>query len=130
MTVPEPVAADARSAEPVFRRILLKLSGEALMGDREYGMDLATVDAIAAEGTGNPFFTTDTAAALRSLEIGAEALLMGKHGVEGVYDGDPDTDPTAAFLPKLSHLEAIERGLKVMDTTALSLCMDYNIPIY
>src|SRR5205085_3675146 len=83
-----------------------------------------------AAGTGNPFFTTDTAAALRSLEIGAEALLMGKHGVEGVYDGDPDTDPNAAFLPTLTHLEAIERGLKVMDTTALSLCMDNDIPIY
>jgi uridylate kinase len=83
-----------------------------------------------AAGTGNPFFTTDTAAALRSLEIGAEALLMGKHGVEGVYDGDPDTDPDATFLPKLTHLEAIERGLKVMDTTALSLCMDNDIPIY
>src|SRR2546430_14565 len=83
-----------------------------------------------AAGTGNPFFTTDTAAALRSLEIGAEALLMGKHGVEGVYDGDPETDPNATFLPRLTHLEAIERGLKVMDTTALSLCMDNNIPIY
>src|SRR5207245_11578658 len=68
-----------------------------------------------AAGTGNPFFTTDTAAALRSLEIGAEALLMGKHGVEGVYDGDPDTDPTAASLPKLLHLEAIERGPQVME---------------
>ncbi len=226
MTVPEARAAEAGSTEPAFRRVLLKLSGEALMGDREYGMDLATVEAIAAElvevhasgvevaivvgggniyrgmaaaaegmdratadyagmlatllnalalqdaleragaatrvlsaievaevaepyirrrairhlekrrivlfaaGTGNPFFTTDTAAALRSLEIGAEALLMGKHGVEGVYDGDPDTDPDARFLPRLSHLEAIERGLKVMDTTALSLCMDNDIPIY
>jgi uridylate kinase len=226
MTVPETRAADTGSAQPAFHRVLLKLSGEALMGEREYGMDLATVDAIAAElvevhasgvevaivvgggniyrgmaaaaegmdratadyagmlatllnalalqdaleragaatrvqsaiaveevaepyirrrairhlekrrivlfaaGTGNPFFTTDTAAALRSLEIGAEALLMGKHGVEGVYDGDPDTDPDATFLPKLTHLEAIERGLKVMDTTALSLCMDNDIPIY
>ena len=226
MTAPEQVAAEAGSAEPAVRRILLKLSGEALMGDREYGMDLATMDAIAAElvevhasgvevaivvgggniyrgmaaaaegmdratadyagmlatllnalalqdaleragaatrvqsaiaveevaepyirrrairhlekrrivlfaaGTGNPFFTTDTAAALRSLEIGAEALLMGKHGVEGVYDGDPETDPNATFLPRLTHLEAIERGLKVMDTTALSLCMDNDIPIY
>jgi uridylate kinase len=226
MTVPEARTADAGSAQPAFRRVLLKLSGEALMGDREYGLDLATIEAIAAElvevhasgvevaivvgggniyrgmaaaaegmdratadyagmlatllnalalqdaleragaatrvlsaievaevaepyirrrairhlekrrivlfaaGTGNPFFTTDTAAALRSLEIGAEALLMGKHGVEGVYDGDPDTDPDARFLPRLSHLEAIERGLKVMDTTALSLCMDNDIPIY
>ena len=79
---------------------------------------------IFAAGTGNPFFTTDTAAALRALEIGAEAILMAKHGVAGVYDGDPRTDATASFLPELTHLEAIERGLRVMDTTALSLCMD------
>src|SRR5262249_30138358 len=79
---------------------------------------------IFAAGTGNPFFTTDTAAALRALEIGAEAILMGKNNVEGVYDGDPRIDPNAAFIPQLTHLEAIERGLKVMDTTALSLCMD------
>jgi uridylate kinase len=219
-----PVAA--ATARMAFRRVLLKLSGEALMGPRDFGVDLPTVETIAAEivavqragvevsivvgggniyrgmaaaaegmdratadysgmlatilnalalqdalerqgadtrvlsaievqevaepyirrrairhlekgrvvlfaaGTGNPFFTTDTAAALRSLEIGAEAILMGKHGVEGVYDGDPDEDPDARFLPKLTHLDAIERGLKVMDTTALSLCMDNGIPIY
>jgi uridylate kinase len=210
----------------VFRRVLLKLSGEALMGERDYGIDLATVDRIGREilevhedglelavvmgagniyrgvaaaadgmdratgdymgmlatllnsmalqdaleraggtsrlmsaipasqvaepyirrrairhlekgrvvlfaaGTGNPFFTTDTAAALRALEIGAEAILMAKNGVEGVYDGDPNTDPSARFLPRLTHLEAIEKGLKVMDTTALSLCMDNRLPIY
>jgi uridylate kinase len=199
-----------------FSRVLLKLSGEALMGERSYGIDLATVDRIAREirevhedghelavvigagniyrgmaaaaegmdratgdymgmlatllnsmalqdaleraggktrlmsairrrairhlkkgrvvifagGTGNPFFTTDTAAALRSLEIGAEAILMAKNGVEGVYDGDPNTNPDARFLPHLTHLEAIEKGLKVMDTTALSLCMDNRLPIY
>ena len=223
---PEAAPAAARAAAPAFRRVLLKLSGEALMGDREYGMDHATIQEIAAEivdvqrqgvevaivvgggniyrgmaaaaegmdratadysgmlatilnalalqdalerqgantrvlsaievqevaepyirrrairhlekarivifaaGTGNPFFTTDTAAALRSLEIGAEAILMGKHGVSGVYDGDPDADADARFLPELTHIEAIERGLKVMDTTALSLCMDNDIPIY
>jgi uridylate kinase len=218
---------DARaSGEPVFHRILLKLSGEALMGAREYGIDLPTVETIAAEigdvrecgvevaivigggnfyrgmaaaaegmdratadyagmlatvlnsltlqdalerggattrvlsaievaaiaepyirrrairhlekdrivifaaGTGNPFFTTDTAAALRALEIGADAILMAKHAVEGVYDGDPRTDPHASFLPEITHREAIERGLKVMDTTALSLCMDNQLPIY
>jgi uridylate kinase len=209
-----------------FNRVLLKLSGEALMGERSYGIDLATVDRIAREirevredghelavvigagniyrgvaaaaegmdratgdymgmlatllnsmalqdalerasgesrlmsaiavsdvaepyirrrairhlekgrvvifagGTGNPFFTTDTAAALRSLEIGAEAILMAKNGVEGVYDGDPNTNSDAHFLPRLTHLEAIEKGLKVMDTTALSLCMDNRLPIY
>ena len=85
---------------------------------------------IFAAGTGNPFFTTDTAAALRALEIGADAILMGKNGVDGVYDGDPAEDPSATFLPELTHREAIERGLKVMDTTALSLCMDNALPIY
>lgn len=213
-------------AEPVFKRIMLKLSGEALMGSLEYGtdpervraiagqvhevadsgvevavvvgagniyrglqgaaagMDRATADymgmlatvlnaltlqdalekagtytrvvsaievtevcepyirrrairhlekgrvVIFAAGTGNPFFTTDTAAALRALEIHADAILMAKHGVEGVYDSDPSENPDATFLPELSHMEAIERGLGVMDSTALSLCMDNNLPIH
>ena len=212
--------------EPVFKRILLKLSGEALMGDLDYGtdpevvrqiarqiqglhdrgvevavvlgagniyrgvsaaaedMDRATADymgmlaivlnaltlqdaleklgvhtrvqsaitisevaepyirrramrhlekgrvVIFAAGTGNPFFTTDTAAALRALEIHAEAILMAKNGVEGVYDSDPATNPEAKFIPAITHREAIERGLKVMDSTALSLCMDNDLPIY
>jgi uridylate kinase len=85
---------------------------------------------IFAAGTGNPFFTTDTAAALRALESGAEAILMAKNGVAGVFDGDPKSDSGARFLPKLTHRQAIERGLKVMDTTALSLCMDNELPIY
>jgi uridylate kinase len=85
---------------------------------------------IFAAGTGNPFFTTDTAAALRALEIGAEAILMAKNSVAGVFDGDPRENPDATFLPELTHLEAIERGLRVMDTTALSLCMDNKLPIY
>jgi uridylate kinase len=85
---------------------------------------------IFAAGTGNPFFTTDTAAALRALEIGADTLLMAKNGVAGVYDGDPRLDVNATFLPQLTHLEAIERGLKVMDTTALSLCMDNKLSIH
>jgi uridylate kinase len=85
---------------------------------------------IFAAGTGNPFFTTDTAAALRALEINAEGILMAKHGVEGVLDGDPRVDPEAQLVPELTHLQAIERGLKVMDTTALSLCMDNRLPIY
>ena len=85
---------------------------------------------IFAAGTGNPFFTTDSAAALRALEIGADTILMAKNGVAGVYDGDPRTDPTARFIPQLTHLEAIERGLRVMDTTALSLCMDNKLTIH
>jgi uridylate kinase len=213
-------------AKPAFQRVLVKLSGEALMGDLEFGTDAETVDAIASQlkrvrdrgvevsvvtgggniyrglqgaaagmdratadymgmlaivlnaltlqdalekqgvhtrvlsaltisevaepyirrramrhlekgrivifaaGTGNPFFTTDTAAALRALEIGAEAILMGKNATKGVYDGDPRTDPDATFLAALTHLEAIERGLRVMDTTALSLCMENRLPIH
>jgi uridylate kinase len=209
-----------------FNRVLLKLSGEALMGPREYGLDAGTIDRLAAElvdvrasglevalvigggniyrgraagaqgidratadymgmlatvlnaltlqdalekqgahtrvlsaiqvtevaepyirrravrhlekgrvvifaaGTGNPYFTTDTAAALRALEIGAEAILMAKNGVEGVLDGDPRQSADAKLIPELTHLQAIERGLKVMDTTALSLCMDNRLPIH
>ncbi|HET9460920.1 MAG TPA: UMP kinase [Gaiellaceae bacterium] len=216
----------ARPSGTPFRRALLKLSGEALLGEREYGIDPTTVVAISEEivavheagtelavvvgagniyrgmaaaaegmdratadyagmlatllnaltlqdaferlgvhtrvqsaiavsevaepyirrrairhlekgrvvifaaGTGNPFFTTDTAAALRALEIGAGAILMAKNRVQGVYDGDPREDANARFLPEITHLEAIERGLKVMDTTALSLCMDNRLPIY
>ena len=227
MTVqPEEAERALTGALSPFRRVLLKLSGEALMGEQEYGIDPATVARIADEivevqsgglelaivvgagniyrgiaaaadgmdrttgdyagmlatvlnalalqdalerlgaltrvlsalevsevaepyirrramrhlekgrivifaaGTGNPFFTTDTAAALRALEIGAEALLMGKNGTSGVFDGDPRTDPDAVFLPQLTHLEAIERGLRVMDTTALSLCMENRLPIH
>ena len=85
---------------------------------------------IFAAGTGNPFFTTDTAAALRALEIHAEAILMAKNGVEGVYDADPRERPEARFLHAISHREAIERRLQVMDSTALSLCMDNSLPIH
>ena len=219
-------ARELPTTAPAFTRVLLKLSGEALMGAREYGIDLPTVDGIAAEildvrehgvevaivigagnfyrgmaaaaqgmdratadyagmlatmlnsitlqdalersgaatrvqsaieiaeiaepyirrrairhlekdrivifaaGTGNPFFTTDTAAALRALEIGADAILMAKHAVEGVLDGDPRVDSKAKLITAITHREAIERGLKVMDTTALSLCMDNNLPIH
>jgi uridylate kinase len=218
-----PTDVDGR---PAFRRVLLKLSGEALMGERDYGIDLHELEQIAEEiyelreggveiaivvgagniyrgmsaaaegmdratadyagmlatvlnslalqdvlerrglhtrvlsaiqvsevaepyirrrairhlekgrvvifaaGTGNPFFTTDTAAALRALEIGADAILMAKHAVEGVLEGDPRIDPDAELVPELTHLQAIERGLRVMDTTALSLCMDNGLPIY
>jgi uridylate kinase len=211
---------------PAFKRVLIKLSGEALMGPLEYGIDPDTVAAIAAElkevhdrgveiaivqgggnvyrglaaaaegmdratadymgmlatvlnalalqdalekldvhtrvqsaltisevaepyirrramrhlekgrivifaaGTGNPFFTTDTAAALRALELHAEVILMGKNGVEGVYSADPRHDSTAEFIPEISAREALSRGLRVMDSTALSLCMDNHLPIH
>ena len=225
-TSPREAPPGAGGGPPGFGRVLLKLSGESLMGDREYGVDPRTVSSIAREvvavqeagtevaivvgggnfyrglkaaaegmdratadyagmlatllnaltisdaleqldlptrvlsaitvsqvaepyirrrairhlekgrvvifaaGTGNPFFTTDTAAALRALEIGAEAILMGKNGVEGVLDADPRTTPDARLIPELTHLEAIERSLKVMDTTALSLCMDNRLPLH
>jgi uridylate kinase len=85
---------------------------------------------IFAAGTGNPFFTTDTAAALRALEIHAEVLLMAKNGVQGVYTADPRTDPDARFIEEITHVQAIERRLAVMDSTALSLCMDNSLPIH
>jgi len=212
--------------EPAFKRVLLKLSGEALMGDLEYGtdpervrtiaaqiagvhrsgveiaivvgagniyrglkgaaagMDRATADymgmmatvlnaltmqdalekegadtrvqsaitisevaepyirrramrhlekgriVIFAAGTGNPFFTTDTAAALRAVEIHAEAILMAKNGVEGVLTGDPRIDSDATLIREISHMDALRRGLRVMDYTALTLCAENSMPLY
>jgi uridylate kinase len=214
------------SPDPVFKRVLIKLSGEALMGPLEYGTDPATVEAIAkqlkdvhdrgveiavvlgagniyrglseaaagmdrstadymgmlaivlnaltlqdaleklgvhtrvqsaitisevaepyirrralrhlekgrivifAAGTGNPFFTSDTAAALRALEMHAEVLLMAKNGVEGIYTADPRTDPNAEFIDEISAREALSRGLRVMDSNALALCMDNHLNIH
>jgi uridylate kinase len=84
---------------------------------------------IFAAGTGNPFFTTDTAAALRATETHAEVILMAKNGVEGVYTADPQVDPSAEFIPEITHMEAVERRLRVMDATALTLCMENDLPI-
>ncbi|HTX45694.1 MAG TPA: UMP kinase [Solirubrobacteraceae bacterium] len=221
----EAVTIQPLSAEPAYGRLLLKLSGEALMGELDYGTDPDRVQAVAKEiaevhargveiaivvgggniyrglaaaakgmdratgdymgmlatvlnalalqdaletlevptrvqsaitisevaepyirrramrhlekgrivifgaGTGNPFFTTDTAAALRAAEIHAEVILMAKNGVEGVYTADPAKDPTAEFIPEITHKEALTRGLQVMDSTAFALCMDNNLPI-
>jgi uridylate kinase len=212
--------------EPAFRRVLLKLSGEALMGDLEYGTDPERVRAVAAQiaavqargveiaivvgagniyrglrgaaagmdratadymgmlatvlnaltlqdalesldvhtrvqsaitisevaepyirrramrhlekkrvvifaaGTGNPFFTTDTAAALRAVEIHAEAILMAKNGVEGVLSADPRDDVDAVLIREISHMEAVRRQLRVMDYTALTLCAENGMPLY
>jgi uridylate kinase len=83
-----------------------------------------------AAGTGNPYFTTDTTAALRSAEIGAEAILKGTHsGVDGIYTADPRLDPTAVKLTEITHFEVLNRGLKVMDSTAITFCMDNELPI-
>jgi len=85
---------------------------------------------IFAGGTGNPFFTTDTAAALRAVEIEADAMLRGTHsGIEGVYDDDPRTNPDAAKLDEVTYLDVINLGLKAMDSTAITLCMDNSLPI-
>jgi len=214
------------TTEPVFKRVLLKLSGEALMGDLDYGTDPDRVRAVAAQiaavhargveiaivvgagniyrglkgaaagmdratadymgmmatvlnaltmqdalekqdvntrvqsaitisevaepyirrramrhlekgrvvifaaGTGNPFFTTDTAAALRAVEIHAEAILMAKNGVEGVLTGDPREDPSATLIDEISHMDALRRGLRVMDYTALTLCAENGMALY
>jgi uridylate kinase len=85
---------------------------------------------IFAAGTGNPFFTSDTAAALRAIEIHADVLLMAKNGVEGVYTADPRTDPAAEFIAEITHMEAVERRLRIMDLTALTLCMENGLPIH
>ena len=85
---------------------------------------------IFAGGTGNPFFTTDTAAALRAAEIDAEAILKGTHsGVDGVYTADPKLDPSATRYDRVSHKEVIEKELRVMDSTAIAFCRDNRIPI-
>jgi uridylate kinase len=85
---------------------------------------------IFAGGTGNPFFTTDTAAALRAVEIEATAMLRGTHsGVEGLYTDDPRTNPDATLIPEVNYLEVLNRGLKAMDSTAITLCMDNGLPI-
>ena len=212
------------TSQPIYKKILLKLSGEVLMGDRSYGIDPATVQFMAAEikkvydmgiqisvvigggnifrgveasvkgmerasadymgmlatvinalalqnsleklgletrvqsaiemrelaesyirrkavrhlekgrivifaaGTGNPYFTTDTAAALRAMEIGAEVILKGTK-VDGVYTADPAKDPTAKKYDVISYFDVIKQDLKVMDSTAITLCMDNNLPI-
>lgn len=84
---------------------------------------------IFACGTGNPYMTTDTAAALRAMEIGAEVLLMAKHRVDGVYDADPLKKPDAKRYENISYSDALKLRLEVMDVTALSLCMEYSLPI-
>ena len=84
---------------------------------------------IFAAGTGNPYFSTDTAAALRAAEINAEAILLAKKGVDGIYDSDPKINKDAKKFDKLSYLDILSKNLKIMDATATSLCMDNNIPL-
>ena len=82
-----------------------------------------------AAGTGNPYMTTDTASALRALEIDAEILLMAKNNVDGVYDSDPNKNPDAVRFSTLDYMDALNLRLTVMDSTAVSLCMDNKLPI-
>ena len=84
---------------------------------------------IFAAGIGNPYFSTDTTAALRAKEIGAEAILMGKNGVDGVYSADPKVDKTATKYDKLSYMDIMNKGLTIMDSTAITFCMDNHLPI-
>jgi uridylate kinase len=79
-------------------------------------------------GTGNPYFTTDTAAVLRAIEIGADVILKGTR-VDGVYSGDPEKDPDATLFASIGYMDILNRGLKVMDSTAISLCMDNRLPL-
>ena len=85
--------------------------------------------AIFAAGIGNPYFSTDTTAALRAKEIGAEAILMGKNGVDGVYSADPKLDSTATKYDKLSYMDIMNKGLTIMDSTSITFCMDNHLPI-
>src|SRR5271163_3796359 len=84
---------------------------------------------IFAAGTGNPYFTTDTAASLRAMEIGAEVILKASHTVDGVYDRDPMREPGAKRFDRLTYIEVLQKNLKVMDSTAISMCMDNHLPI-
>ncbi len=85
---------------------------------------------IFAGGTGNPFFTTDTTAALRAVEIEAQVLLKGTHsGTDGIYTADPKTDPEATKLDEVTYLDVLNQGLRAMDSTAITLCMDNDLPI-
>ena len=83
---------------------------------------------VLAAGTGNPYFTTDTAAALRAIEVGADVILKATK-VDGVYSDDPKTAPAATLFPRISYLDILNRGLRVMDSTAISLCMDNRLPL-
>jgi uridylate kinase len=118
------MGADAR----VFTSIRMEPVGEFYNRDRVVGALKSKTVCILSGGTGNPFFTTDTAAALRAVEIGADVLLKGTR-VDGVYTADPEKDPKATRFETVSFAEVIEKRLKVMDSTAFTMCRDNNMPI-
>ena len=136
-----------------YKRVVLKLSGEALAGDKGFGINPIIIKSVAkqvaepyirrrairhlekkrvvifAAGIGNPYFSTDTTAALRAAEVEADVILMGKNNVDGVYSADPKVDENAVKYEHLTHIQMLQEGLQVMDSTASSFCMDNNIPL-
>ena len=124
---------DAMERKGLVTRVMSAIDVQAVAEPyiRRRAMSHLTQDRIVlfAAGSGNPYMTTDTTAALRSLEIDAEVLLMAKHRVDGVYDSDPNKNPTAKKFQHLDYIEALNLRLEVMDVTALSLCMDNHLPI-
>ena len=112
----------------VFTAIRMEPVGELYNRDKVMECMKNGIACIIAGGTGNPFFTTDTAAALRAVEIAADVLLKGTR-VDGIYTADPEKDATATKFEKITFAEALEKRLKVMDSTAFSLCWDNNMPV-
>lgn len=123
---------DALESREVFTRVLSAIEMQEVCEPyikRRAGRHLEKGRVVIfAAGTGNPFFTTDTAASLRAMEINADVIMKATK-VDGVYDRDPKNDPTAVKFDTLTYIDVLNRGLKVMDSTATSLCMDYKLPI-
>ena len=116
--------------EPKYKRVLLKISGEALAGDKHFGLDFQVMGRVVIFGcgVGCPFFSTDTAAVLRAAEIGADVILLAKN-IDGVYDCDPAKNANAVKFDAITYDEVLKRRLAVMDSTATSLSMDNHIPV-
>lgn len=123
---------DALERHSVFTRVMSAIEMQAVAEPYIRRRAIRHIEkgrvVIFAAGTGNPYFTTDTTAALRALEIGAECIMKATK-VDGVFDADPVTNPDAARFDELPYIEVLNRGLQVMDNTAISLCMDNNLPI-
>lgn len=115
--------------QPVYRQRLICAKWQSHIR-RKAIRHLEKGQVVIFAGTGNPYFTTDTTAALCAAEINADVILMAKNNVDGVYDADPQVDQTATKFENLTHLDVISKGLKVMDATASSLSMDNDIPLY
>ena len=125
----ESALKDAGQSAQVFTAIPMTPIGEQYSPDRALRALEEGKIAIMSCGTGNPFFTTDTASSLRAIEIGADAMLKGTR-VDGIYTADPEKDPSATRFDDITYDEVIDRGLKVMDLTATALCKENNMPVY